>query len=141
MKERKKTSLMSKKTIKKEILKYSNINLFEKRERNYSSEKANNFKTQITYKINKIIKKNKKINLTNENNLAPFHQTMTSFYSLDKSSSVLPLLDLDYFKTNNSKSKLRKQKTHLFKKNNILNKTDNANKTSINFYLIYLRNI
>ena len=135
MKERKKTSLMSKKTIKKEILKYSNINLFEKRERNYSSEKANNFKTQITYKINKIIKKNKKINLTNENNLAPFHQTMTSFYSLDKSSSVLPLLDLDYFKTNNSKSKLRKQKTHLFKKNNILNKTDNANKTSINFYL------
>lgn len=135
MKEKKKTTLMSKKTIKKEILKFSNINLFEKRERNYSTEKSNNFKTQITYKINKIIKKNKKINVTNETNLAPFHQTMTSFYSLDKSSSVLPLLDLDYFKTNNPKNKLRKQKTHLFKKNNILNKTDNANKTSINFYL------
>jgi len=136
MKERKKTCLMSKKTIKKEILKYSNIHLFEKRERNYSSEKTSNFKTQVTYKINKIIKKNKKMNLTNETNLAPFHQTMTSFYSLDKSSSVLPLLDLDYFKTSNSKNKLRKQKTHLFKKNNnILNKTDNKNKTSINFYL------
>ena len=135
MKERKKTVLMSKKTIKKEILKYSNINLFEKRERNYSSEKTSNYKTQITHKINKIIKKNKKINVTNETNLAPFHQTMTSFYSLDKSSSILPLLDLDYFKMNNSKSKLRKQKTHFFKKNNILNKTDSSNKTSINFYL------
>ena len=135
MKVRKKTTLMSKKSIKKEILKYSNINLFEKRERNYSSEKTSNFKTQTTYKISKIIKKNKKINLTNETNLAPFHQTMTSFYSLDKSSSVLPLLDLDYFKINNSKNKLRKQKTHLFKKSNNLNKTDNPNKTSINFYL------
>ena len=126
---------MSKKSIKNALLNYSNIALFEKREKDYSSEKEINYKTSKMSKNNQIIKK--KLSLSKSNILFPFCQTMTSFHSLDKYSSVLPLLS--YFEKDNSKSiitiKKKKSKYYILNENNFLNKTDKANKSEKHFYI------
>ena len=124
---------MSKRSIKKAILNYSNIALFEKREKKFSSEKEINFKTSNIFRNNQI--KKKKLSISKSNILFPFCQTMTSFHSLDKSSSVLPLLS--FFENDNSKIKITKKKPkyYILNDNNFLNKADKANKSEKNFYI------
>ena len=127
---------MSKRSIKNAILNYSNIALFEKREKNFSSEKEISYRTSKIFKNNQIKKKILSISKSN-NILFPFCQTMTSFHSLDKSSSVLPLLS--FFENDNSKTKIeknkKKSKYYLLKDNNLLNKTDKASKSEKHFYI------
>ena len=115
--------LLSNKSLQNSLLKYSNIALFERREKKLASEKKV-IKRPKLFKINKSTKKN--ISQTKENILLPFSQTMSSFYSMDKSSSVLPLLD--YFEIDNLKSKIHKHKTNYFKLN-----VNNRNNYQINF--------
>ena len=126
---------MSKKNIINGILNYSNLALFEKREKKFSSEKENNYKTSKMFKNNQI--KKKKLSISKSNILFPFCQTMTSFHSLDKSSSVLPLLS--FFENDNSKTKIKinkkKPKYYIINDNNFLNKTDKANKSEKHFYI------
>ena len=100
---------MSKKNIINALLNYSNIAVFEKREKNFSSEKENNYRTFKMFKNNQI--KKKKLSISKSNILFPFCQTMTSFHSLDKSSSVLPLLS--FFENENSKTKIKITKKKL----------------------------
>ena len=133
-KKRKEKILLSNKSLQNSLLKYSNIALFERREKKLASEKKV-IKTPKLFKINKSTKKN--ISQTGENILMPFCQTMSSFYSMDKSSSVLPLLD--YFE--NDKSKIYKHKANYLKlntknRNHNFNETDNKRfKTINNIYL------
>ena len=145
MEEKKKESkkkekiLSSNKSLQNSLLKYSNIALFERREKKLASEKKVIKKPKL-FKINKSSKK--QISQTRENILLPFCQTMSSFYSMDKSSSILPLLD--YFENDNLKSKIHKHKTNYFKLNinnrnhNQINFCETENKrfkTTNNFYL------
>ena len=131
--------LLSNKSLKNSLLKFSNIALFERRERQLASEKKD-VKAPRIFKINKSIKK--KVSQTNENILLPFCQTMSSFYSMDKSSNVIPLLD--YFESDNLKSKIHNHKTNYFKLNtnyrnlNQINLSETYNKrykTTNNFYI------
>ena len=131
--------LLSNKSLQNSLLKYSNIALFELREKKMASEKKV-IKTPKLFKINKSTKN--RVSQTKENILLPFCQTMSSFYSMDKSTSVLPLLD--YFENDNLKSKIHKQKVNYFKLNTNqrnhnqinFNETDNKRfKTTNNFYL------
>ena len=131
--------LLSNESLQNSLFKYSNIALFERREKKFASEKKV-IKTPKLFKINKSSKK--KISQTKENILLPFCQTMSSFYSMDKSSNVLPLLD--YFENDNLKSNIHKHKTNYFKLNinsrnhnqTNFSETDNKRfKTANNFYL------
>ena len=124
---------MSKRSIKNAILNYSNTAVFEKREKNFSSEKVISYKSSKMLKNNQITKK--KLSISKSNILFPFCQTMTSFHSLDKSSSVLPLLS--FFENDNSKTKINKKKSkyYLLNDNNFLNKTDKGNKSEKHFYI------
>ena len=136
MNEKKNTELLSKKLIKNSILKYSNITLFERREKKFKSE-IKIKKTPKLFKPNKF--KPKKIEETKENFLYPFCQTMSSFYSMDKSSTFLPLLE--YFENDKSNAKSHRHKklqinldgkTEIY---NYLNKKNLNNKTANNFYI------
>ena len=124
MNDKKKIEILSKKLIKNSILKYSNKALFERREKKYKSENKEKKKAPKIFKINKYFQK--KIEETKENILYPFCKTMTSFYSLDKSSNILPLLDI--FENDNSKTKKYKHKS-------IINKLNQNNKIDIHNYL------
>ena len=138
MNETKKNELISKKIIKNSILKYSNISLFERREKNYKSEKKVK-KTPKLFKTTKFL--HKKVEETKENILFPFCKTMSSFHCSEKSSSILPLLDI--FEIENSKHKKHNHKNifnklHSKNKNeieNYLNRKDKINKTVNNFYI------
>ena len=120
---KKENILLLNKSLQNSFLKYSNIALFERREKKLASVKKV-IKMPKSFKVNKSSKK--KISQTREDILVPFCQTMSSFYSMDKSSSVLPLLD--YFENDNLKSKIHKHKTNYFKL-----KTNNKNHNEINF--------
>ena len=136
---KKNLELISKKNIKNSILKYSNITLFDQREKVYKSIKKVNKKTPKLFKSIKFF--GKKTEETKENILNLFNKTMSSFYSLDKSSNVLPLLD--YFENdkqnkNNSTHKFKaiKKKLNLnIEIQNYLNINDNYSKTANNFYI------
>lgn len=138
MNETKKNELISKKIIKNSILKYSNISLFERREKNYKSERKVR-KAPKLFKTTKFLQK--KVDETKENFLFPFYKTMSSFHFLDKSSTILPLLDI--FEIEISKQKKNRYKT-LFNKLNSSNKNgeqynsnskEKISKTANNFYL------
>ena len=125
--------------IKNSILKYSNLSLFDQREKVFKSIKKINIKTPKLFKSTKFFgKKNEE---TKENIMNLFCKTMSSFYSLDKSSSVLPLLD--YFENDKQKKSNISHKFKSIKRNSNIkneiennnNKTDKINKTSNNFYL------
>ena len=120
---RKEKILLSNKSLQNSLLKYSNIALFERREKKLASEKKV-IKTPKLFKINKSTNKN--LSQTKENILLPFYQTMSSFYSMDKSSSVLPLLD--YFENDSLNSKIHKHKANYYKLN-----TNNRNHNHINY--------
>ena len=136
--DRKSIKLKLKKLIKESILKYSNISLFERRERNFNSENRDKIKTPKTSKINKI--QRKIVNQNKENILYHFCQTMTSFHSVDKSTSVLPLLE--YFENDKTKTNI-KYKNNYHKINsysrsntkNDININSKKNRTFNNFYL------
>ena len=140
MNENKKLELLSKKLIKNSILKYSNISLFERREKDYKSEKKVKTKTPKLLKVIKSKPKNKEE--TKENILYTFCKTMSSFHYSDKSSNILPLLDLlDNDKSNIShrhKNKKKYNKLNLNYKteiHNYLNKKNKINNTANNFYI------
>ena len=128
---------ISKNKIKNSILKYSNLTLFERREKQYKSDKKLQTKTPKLFKINKLF--HKKVEKTKENTLFQFCQTMSSFHSSEKSSTILPLLD--YFDNNNKTKKNRKKNYHKLsvkiKNGNQyhLNKNDKKSKTLNNFYI------
>ena len=105
---KKNLELISKQNIKNSILKYSNITLFDQREKVYKSIKKENKKTPKLFKSIKFF--GKKTEETKENILNLFNKTMSSFYSLDKSSNVLPLLD--YFENDKQN---KNNCTHKFK--------------------------
>lgn len=137
MDDKKKFVFISKKIIKDSILKYSNISLFERREKNYRSEKKDKEKTPKLIRITKY--SDKKIREAKENILYPFCQTMSSFHSLDKTSSVLPLLD--FFENDNTKNNFHKHKynkiiaNHKTEIKNFSNIRDKINKTINHFYI------
>ena len=128
---------LSKKKIKNSILKYSNLTLFERREKQYKSDKKLQTKTPKLFKINKLF--HKKVEKTKKNTLYQFCQTMSSFHSSEKSSTILPLLD--YFEKNNIKNKNHKKNYHKLSvkiKNGAQyhsNKDDKKSKTLNNFYI------
>ena len=125
---------MSKRLIKNSILKYSNLTLFERREKQYKYDKKFKTKTPKIFKVSKLY--HKKVENTKENTLYQFCQTMSSFHSSDKKSTILPLLE--YFEND---KKIKKGKN--YHKLNIINKSSNKyqliknnkkSKTMNNFY-------
>ena len=123
MKQNKKIELISKNFIKKSILKYSNLTLFERREKEYNTDKKIIKKIPKSFKISKSL--HKRIDETKENILQPFYQTMSSFHYSDKSSTILPLLD--YFETDS-----RNIQSYRYKINhNKLNPNNKTEKTNI----------
>ena len=134
MNDKKQFEIITKKNIKDSLLKYSNTTLFERREKFYKSDKKDNNTAPKFVKTTKNF--GKKIEESKEIILYPFCQTMSSFHSLDKSSSVLPLLD---FFDDNTKKMIHKKN---YNKINLKNKTENKffskmreNKTVDNFYI------
>ena len=138
MKQNKKIELLSKKLIKKSMLKYSNLKLFERREQYYKSDNHIKKKAPKFLKINKYII-NKKMKDTKENNFTIFSKTMSSFHYSEKSSNILPVLD--YFE-NNYGRKIRsfRYKNNLYPMKKEINKTyqkslHKSNRTNENFFL------
>ena len=128
--------LMSKKLIKNSILKFSNLTLFERREKQYKYDQNFKTKTPKIFKVSKLY--HKKVENTKENTLYQFYQTMSSFHSSEKNSTtILPLLE--YFE--NSKKRFKEKKYHklsiINKKSTKyqLNKNDKKSKTMNNFYM------
>ena len=133
MNEIKKIELISKKKIKSSILKYSNITLFERREKQYKSEKKEKKKAPKLFKTTKFFQK--KVEETKENILEPFCKTMSSFHFLSKTPNILPLLDIyENETTKNNKNKGGNKNKNKLKKLNIIK--DNKNKTANNFYYL-----
>jgi hypothetical protein len=136
MKQNKKIELLSKSLIKKSILKYSNLNLFERREKEYKSDNNIKKKAPKLFKSNRYIFKN--IDETKENNISLFYNTMSSFHHSERSSSILPLLD--YFENYKKKTRKKRKKNYLYDLKKSNNKTyqysfNRINKTSENFFL------
>ena len=130
MNEIKKIELMSKKIIKSSILKYSNISLFERREKQFKSEKKEKKRAPKLFKATKFFQK--KLEETKENILEPFCRTMSSFHFIGNSPNILPLLDIyDNKTTKNNKNK------HKYEHKKLLNVVkDKKNKTANNFYYL-----
>ena len=129
MNEAKKIELMSKKIIKSSILKYSNITLFERREKKYKSEKKEKKKAPKLFKTTKFFQK--KVD-TKENFLEPFCRTMSSFHFSGKSSNILPLLDI----YENEATKHNKNHNNKNKNKNLYNIKNKKNQTANNFYYL-----
>ena len=126
---------MPKRLIKNSILKYSNLTLFERREKQYKYDKKFKTKTPKIFKVSKLY--HKKVENTKENTLYQFCQTMSSFHSSDKKSTILPLLD--YFENDKKINKGKNyHKLNINNKSNNkyqLNKNDKKSKTMNNFYM------
>ena len=130
MNEIKKIELISKKKIKSSILKYSNITLFERREKEYKSEKKEKKKAPKLFKTTKFFQK--KVEETKENFLEPFCRTMSSFHFSGKSSNILPLLDI--YENETTKYNYKNKNKNKSKKLDVIK--DKKNKTANNFYYL-----